>query len=91
MSVIEELKAKFSGAALPGSLCLELDGKAHYFDANGNEAEGASEADCTLILSEKTLEEIVAGEKDPMAAYFSGDLQIKGDMSVATELAGLLK
>ncbi len=92
MSVLKKLEEKFAGAALPGSVKLLLDdGTVAFFDRSGERVENDSAADCELSLSSAVLEDLIAGRTEPMAAYFAGELKITGDLSVASELANLLK
>jgi putative sterol carrier protein len=92
VSVIEELQKKFAGIVLSGSVKLALDdGTTAIFSPTGEALALSEAADCELQMSVAVLEELIAGRIDPMAAYFAGDLRILGDLSVATELANLLK
>lgn len=45
----------------------------------------------TLFADSKDLVDIFQGRLDPMSAYFSGRLQVKGDMNFAMRLAGLFR
>lgn len=47
-------------------------------------------ADCTIRISTKNLEKLVAGKLDPMLAYTMGKLKIKGSMGKALKLTSLL-
>ncbi len=48
------------------------------------------EADCTITLSRKNLEKLVNGKLNPMTAFLTGKIKVKGDMSVAMQLQTLL-
>jgi putative sterol carrier protein len=50
---------------------------------------GAQEADATLITNEKTFLEIVRGERNPMTAYLTGKVKVKGDMGALMKLQSL--
>ncbi len=52
-------------------------------------AEGAAEADCTIVASEETLTKIARGEANATTAYMTGKLKIKGDMGAALKLQKL--
>lgn len=45
------------------------------------------EADCTLEISTKNALKMLGGDLNPMMAYMTGKLKIKGDMSVAMKMA----
>lgn len=47
-------------------------------------------ADCTIRISSKNLEKLVAGKLDPMLAYTMGKIKVKGSMGVAMKLTGML-
>lgn len=47
-------------------------------------------ADCTIRISTKNLEKLIAGRLDPMLAYTMGKLKIKGSMGTALKLTNLL-
>jgi putative sterol carrier protein len=63
-------------------------------DARGGDAtvsrDDVAGADCTLDVSAADLEQILAHELDPTAAFMNGRLRIKGDMGVAMQLASIL-
>lgn len=45
------------------------------------------EADCTLELSTANALKMLEGDLNPMMAYMTGKLKIKGDMGVAMKMA----
>jgi putative sterol carrier protein len=45
------------------------------------------EADCTLEISAKNALKLMDGDLNPMTAYMMGKLKVKGDMSVAMQIA----
>ena len=47
-------------------------------------------ADCTISLSKSDLEDLLAGELSPTAAFMQGKMKIDGDMSVAMALSQLM-
>eukprot|EP00054_Salpingoeca_dolichothecata_P007759 m.44495 g.44495 ORF g.44495 m.44495 type:complete len:242 (-) comp17271_c1_seq1:51-776(-) len=48
-------------------------------------------AGCTLTLSEKTLDSLVAGKLDPMKAFMSGALKVSGNIMLAQKIQPLMK
>ena len=61
----------------------------HVHDGDVSVAEGAQEADCTIVAPQDVFEKIVAGEANPTTAYMTGKLKLKGDMSAALKLQKL--
>ena len=45
------------------------------------------EADCTLEISTKNALKMLDGDLNPMMAYMTGKLKVKGDMGVAMKIA----
>jgi putative sterol carrier protein len=46
-------------------------------------------ADVTISASQEVFQEIVAGQRNATAAYMTGKLKLKGDLSAATKLQHL--
>ncbi|MFM9946681.1 MAG: SCP2 sterol-binding domain-containing protein [Saprospiraceae bacterium] len=49
------------------------------------------EADCTVTVSLADLEGVMNGSINPMMAFMTGKIKVKGDMGVVMKLQGLLK
>ena len=52
---------------------------------------GEAEADTVLIMSAENLAKLVAGKLNPMLAFSTGRLKVRGSQGVALKLAGLLE
>jgi len=62
-----------------------------FTDGAGELNEGLAEkSDITLIAKVKDFVALTEGKLSPMMAFMSGKLKIKGDMSLAMKLQGLL-
>jgi putative sterol carrier protein len=48
--------------------------------------EGDAGGDCTVSASEETFERILDGRQNPLTAYMTGKLKVKGDVSAALKL-----
>ncbi len=53
-------------------------------------SEGDHGGDCTISASEATFEKIVDGRQNPVTAYMTGKIKIKGDISAAMKLKDVL-
>ena len=52
--------------------------------------EGDHGGDCTISTSEQTFERILGGKQNPLTAYMTGKLKVKGDVGAAMKLKELL-
>ena len=50
---------------------------------------GDDEADCTITVADDDFTRLAAGELNPMTAYMTGKLKVKGDMGAAMKLQKL--
>lgn len=74
------------------SLKLSLDGGAVHIDLTGDEAIVSNEdkdADCTIITTIDNLVKLRNGELNPMSAFMTGKVKVKGDMGLAMKLQSL--
>src|SRR5260221_14087765 len=53
-------------------------------------SEGDHGGECTFETSDKTFERIVEGKQNPLTAYMTGKLKVKGDGGAAMKLKNLL-
>src|SRR4051794_38359906 len=51
--------------------------------------EGERDADVRISMSGETFRKLVAREQNPMRAFMTGKIKVKGDMSAATKLQRL--
>lgn len=46
----------------------------------------AADATCTIVAKAQHFQEILDGTRNPMTAFMTGKLKVKGDMAAATQL-----
>jgi putative sterol carrier protein len=63
--------------------------KVDVSDSGVKVTEGASDAATTITVAEGDFERLVAGELNPMTAFMTGKLKVKGDMGAAMKLQKL--
>ena len=77
-------------AGVNSSYLFDVDGAGQWkvdVDESGvHVTEGGGEADCTISVSEGTFQRLVSGDLNPMTAYMTGKLKIKGDTGAAMKL-----
>lgn len=96
-SIIEELvteiRARATKAALGTRLKFDFGTRKLLIDGSSGQniiTEEDGEADCTIHVAPEDLKAILAGELNPMSAFMSGKIKVKGDMSAAMKLQSLL-
>ena len=81
-------------AALGKTLKFDLGDHKIFLDGTGAgnivSAED-KEADCTISVSQDDLLGLMSGSVNPMTAFMSGKIKVKGDMGVAMKLQSLFK
>jgi len=80
-------------APLGATFKLALDEHMVFIDGTGEQNTVTLEdkdADCTMETSIDTLQQLKAGDLNPMMAVMSGKIKIKGDMGLAMKLQSLL-
>jgi putative sterol carrier protein len=48
------------------------------------------DADCTITITEATLDDLISGELEPTTGFMTGRFKVAGDMSVALKLQRVL-
>ncbi len=93
LTFIEERAANSS----PLGSKLKLDfGNDQRIHLDGSGAENVvttedKEADCVVTVNPKDFENVINGSLNPMMAFMSGKIKVKGDMGVVMKIQGLLK
>jgi len=92
--VIEQIQSQAGNVApLGAKFKFVLDDNIIFIDGTGDSnvvSTDDQEADCTMTSTVEVLQQLKAGDLNPMMAVMSGKIKIKGDMGLAMKLQGLL-
>ncbi len=69
------------------------DGQILYLDGSGENnilSEEDKEADCVVEVTKENLQSMMDGDLNPMGAFMSQQIKVKGDMGVAMKLQSLV-
>ena len=87
---IKSLEEKLLGKNIDFSAKFEIENEGSILvDGNGVKVS-SEEADCTLIASAETFQDIMSGETNPTSAFMNGSLKVEGSMGVAMQLGNIL-
>lgn len=91
----DELPARAAGktSGVDKSYLFDIDGAGQWVvsvrDEGVTVTEGPGEADATIHASSEIFSRMIRGEQNPMTAYMTGKLKVKGDMGAAMKLQKL--
>lgn len=92
--IVDGIQAKADKAdPIGNSLKLNIGENIVHIDGTGDSNLVSSEdkeADCTVTISDENFKALVKGDLNPMMAFMSGKIKIKGDMGVAMKLQSFL-
>ncbi len=93
-NVLDAIKQKADNAAALGNT-LKFDFGDHkvLLDGRGDSNSVSTEdgdADCTVQIDMEDFESILSGDLNPISAFMSGKIKVRGDMGVAMKLQSLL-
>lgn len=93
--ILEGLKASASKASPLGkTLKLDFGDNKIVIDGSGDSnivSTEDKETDTTVSMDQETFIGLATGNVNPMMAFMSGKIKVKGDMSVATKMQSLFK
>lgn len=93
--ILEGLKASAAKASPLGkTLKLDFGDNKIVIDGSGDSnlvSTEDKETDTTVTMDQETFIGLATGNVNPMMAFMSGKIKVKGDMSVATKMQSLFK
>lgn len=87
---IKSLEEKLLGKDIDFSAKFEIENEGSILVDSSGIKVSSEEADCTLIASAKTFQDIMSGETNPTSAFMNGSLKVEGSMGVAMQLGNIL-
>lgn len=92
----DEIIEKMNGGlpkigGLKKSIMFDFGDDGHIHVSGLEAVAEKKEADCTIVVSKSDFMDLVKRKRDPLGAFMSGDVKLKGDKSVAMGLLGLFK
>jgi putative sterol carrier protein len=89
-SIAEQIRAKAADSSLSKSVKFDCGSEGVIVIDGASVSTTDAPADCTIKLSKSDLEDLLAGDLSPTAAFMQGKLKVEGDMSVAMQLSQVL-
>ncbi|MCX7303241.1 MAG: SCP2 sterol-binding domain-containing protein [Hyphomicrobiales bacterium] len=88
--IADQIKSKVEAAGFDRSVKFDTGADGVIVIDGATISTTDAPADCTIKLSLGDLEDLIAGDLSPTAAFMTGKIKIEGDMSVAMALSSLI-
>jgi len=92
--IVTGIQAKANDAdPIGNTLKINVGENIVFIDGTGDSNVVSSEdkdADCVVSISEDNFKSLIKGDLNPMMAFMSGKIKLKGDMGVAMKLQSFL-
>ncbi len=88
--IADQIKSKVENAGFERSVKFDTGADGVIVIDGATISTTDQDTDCTIKLSLSNLEDLIAGDLSPTAAFMTGKIKIEGDMSVAMALSQLI-
>jgi len=88
--IADQIKSKVESAGFERSVKFDTGADGVIVIDGTTISTTDQDTDCTIKLSLSDLEDLIAGDLSPTAAFMTGKIKIEGDMSVAMALSQLI-
>ena len=88
--IADQIKSKVESAGFERSVKFDTGADGVIVIDGATISTTDQDTDCTIKLSLSDLEDLIAGDLSPTAAFMTGKIKIEGDMSVAMQLGKVL-
>ncbi len=88
--IADQIKSKVESAGFERSVKFDTGADGVIVIDGATISTTDQDTDCTIKLSLSDLEDLIAGDLSPTAAFMTGKIKIEGDMSVAMALSQLI-
>lgn len=88
--IATQMQAGLGDKTFNGSLKFDCGDDGVIVLADSQVTTEDQDTDCTIKISKKNLEKLLAGKLNPMTGVMMGKLKVSGDMGVAMSLGKLL-
>lgn len=88
--IADQIKSKVESAGFDRSVKFDTGADGVIVIDGATISTTDQDTDCTIRLSLSDLEDLIAGDLSPTAAFMTGKIKIEGDMSIAMALSQLI-